>query len=117
MASNLVVGLYDMAADELSRCGLARADAEAALAALFLGNAEHIATDGVAASLTGPPRAATRPPSAATSPASMAMTEPSTSCSPPAAVRLRSAAGVRALSAAAFEGSASATLARDAKDG
>lgn len=54
MASNLVVGLYDMAADELSRCGLARADAEAALAALFLGNAEHIATDGVAASLTGP---------------------------------------------------------------
>ena len=54
MASNLVVGLYDMATGELARCGLARADAEAALAALFLGNAEHIATNGVADSLTGP---------------------------------------------------------------
>ena len=54
IASNLVVGLYDMAAGELARCGLARADAEAALAALFLGNAEHIAADGVADSLTGP---------------------------------------------------------------
>lgn len=54
MASNLVVGLYDLAADELSRCGFTRADAEAALAPLFLGNAEHVARDGVAASLTGP---------------------------------------------------------------
>lgn len=54
MASNLVVGLYDMAAGELARCGLSHEDAEAALAALFLGNAEHIAADGVAASLTGP---------------------------------------------------------------
>lgn len=54
MASNLVVGLYDMAAGELVRCGFDRAEAEAALAPLFLGNAEHIAKDGVEASLTGP---------------------------------------------------------------
>ena len=54
MASNLVVGLYDLAASELAACGFAPADAEAALAPLFLGNAEHIAADGVAASLTGP---------------------------------------------------------------
>ena len=55
MASNLVVGLYDMAASELTTCGFAPADAEAALAALFLGNAHHIAEDGVEASLTGRP--------------------------------------------------------------
>ena len=54
MASNLVVGLFDMAAGELVRCGFDRAEAEAALAPLFLGNAEHIAKDGVEASLTGP---------------------------------------------------------------
>ena len=54
MASNLVVGLYDMAVSELTTCGFAPADAEAALAALFLGNAHHIAEDGVEASLTGP---------------------------------------------------------------
>ena len=54
MASNLVVGLYDMAAGELVRCGFDRAEAEAALAPLFLGNAEHIAADGIEASLTGP---------------------------------------------------------------
>lgn len=54
MASNLVVALYDRASAELEMCGFARADAEAALAPLFLGNAEHIATAGPAASLTGP---------------------------------------------------------------
>ena len=54
MASNLVVGLFDMAAGELVRCGFDRAEAEAALAPLFLGNAEHIAKDGVESSLTGP---------------------------------------------------------------
>lgn len=54
MASNLVVGLYDMAADKLVRCGFDRAEAEVALAPLFLGNAEHVAEDGVEASLTGP---------------------------------------------------------------
>ena len=54
MASNLVVGLYDMAAGELARCGIDRDEAESALAALFLGNARHVASDGVEASLTGP---------------------------------------------------------------
>ena len=54
MASNLVVGLFDMAAGELVSCGFDRAEAEAALAPLFLGNAEHIAKDGVESSLTGP---------------------------------------------------------------
>lgn len=54
MASNLVVGLFDMAAGELVRCGFDRAEAEAALAPLFLGNAKHIVVDGVEASLTGP---------------------------------------------------------------
>ena len=54
MASNLVVGLYDMAAGELARCGIDRDEAESALAALFLGNARHVAADGVAPSLTGP---------------------------------------------------------------
>lgn len=54
MASNLVIGLYDMAASELATCGFDPADAQAALAALFLGNARHIAQDGVEASLTGP---------------------------------------------------------------
>lgn len=54
MASNLVVGLYNMAASELAQCGISPEDAQAALAPLFLGNAAHIAEDGVAASLTGP---------------------------------------------------------------
>ncbi|WP_322155365.1 Rossmann-like and DUF2520 domain-containing protein [Paratractidigestivibacter sp.] len=54
MASNLVVGLYQMAADELVTCGFAPNDAQAALAPLFLGNAEHIAAAGTRASLTGP---------------------------------------------------------------
>lgn len=54
MASNLVVGLYHEAAAQLAACGLSQADAESALAALFLGNAEHIAHDGCAAALTGP---------------------------------------------------------------
>lgn len=54
MASNLVVGLFDEAAGQLEQCGFERADAEAALAPLFLGNASHIAHDGPAAALTGP---------------------------------------------------------------
>ncbi len=54
MASNLVVGLYAQAAGQLEQCGFSPADAEAALAPLFLGNAQHIAKDGVEASLTGP---------------------------------------------------------------
>ncbi len=54
MASNLMVSLYHMAASELSQCGVSQQDAEAALAPLFLGNANHIAEDGVEASITGP---------------------------------------------------------------
>ncbi len=54
MASNLVVGLYETAARELETCGFSAQDAQDALAPLFLGNAQHIASDGVAASLTGP---------------------------------------------------------------
>lgn len=54
MASNLVVGLFDMAADELVTCGFERTDAERALAPLFLGNARHVAEVGPEDALTGP---------------------------------------------------------------
>ena len=54
MASNLVVGLYDMAVSELVTCGFDHAGAERALAPLFLGNARHVAEDGPANALTGP---------------------------------------------------------------
>lgn len=54
MASNHVVALYRLAANELVRCGFSQEDAEAALAPLFLGNARHVAADGPVASLTGP---------------------------------------------------------------
>lgn len=54
MASNLVVGLYHEAAAQLAACGLSQSAAETALAALFLGNAEHVAHDGCTAALTGP---------------------------------------------------------------
>ncbi len=54
MASNLVVGLYQMASNELVTCGFTLDDAQSALAPLFLGNAEHIAAAGTRASLTGP---------------------------------------------------------------
>ncbi|WP_251197205.1 Rossmann-like and DUF2520 domain-containing protein [Anaerotardibacter muris] len=54
LASNQVVALYQLACNELERCGFSSENAEQALAPLFLGNAEHIAHDGVIASLTGP---------------------------------------------------------------
>lgn len=54
LASNHVVALYRLACDELVRCGFSARDAEAALAPLFLGNAQHIAHDGTVAALTGP---------------------------------------------------------------
>ncbi len=53
-ASNQVIGLYQIACEELMRCGFSAENAEVALAPLFLGNAEHVAQDGVIASLTGP---------------------------------------------------------------
>jgi predicted short-subunit dehydrogenase-like oxidoreductase (DUF2520 family) len=54
LASNQVIALYQRACDELVRCGFSLENAERALAPLFLGNAEHVANDGVVASLTGP---------------------------------------------------------------
>ena len=54
LASNQVIALYQRACDELVRCGFSLDNAERALAPLFLGNAEHVASDGVIASLTGP---------------------------------------------------------------
>lgn len=54
MASNLVVGLYSRAAAELELCGFSPQAAERALVPLFLGNAHHLATDGVERALTGP---------------------------------------------------------------
>lgn len=54
LASNQVIALYQRACDELARCGFSPENAERALAPLFLGNAEHVAQDGVVASLTGP---------------------------------------------------------------
>lgn len=54
LASNQVIALYQRACDELARCGFTPENAEKALAPLFLGNAEHVAQDGVVASLTGP---------------------------------------------------------------
>lgn len=54
LASNHVVALYRRSCEELMRCGFTLEGAEAALAPLFLGNAQHVATDGAIASLTGP---------------------------------------------------------------
>lgn len=54
LASNQVIALYQRACDELVRCGFTPENAEKALAPLFLGNAAHVAQDGVIASLTGP---------------------------------------------------------------
>ena len=54
LASNHVVALYRRSCEELMRCGFTLEGAEAALAPLFLGNAQHVAADGTVASLTGP---------------------------------------------------------------
>lgn len=53
-ASNLVVSLYDIAMRQLKECGLSEDFAENALRALFMGNAENIATKGSVHALTGP---------------------------------------------------------------
>jgi predicted short-subunit dehydrogenase-like oxidoreductase (DUF2520 family) len=54
LASNQVIALYQIACNELVRCGFSEEAAEKALVPLFIGNAEHVAKDGVVASLTGP---------------------------------------------------------------
>ena len=54
MASNHVIALYRLACDELVKCGFDSNNAEKALAPLFLGNAQHVASDGTVKSLTGP---------------------------------------------------------------
>lgn len=53
-ASNLVVGLYDIAAGLLKECGLSETFADHALKPLFMGNATNIASDGAVSALTGP---------------------------------------------------------------
>lgn len=54
VASNLVVGIYDMAIKLLQECGLSREFSENALKALFMGNAENIVSKGAIQALTGP---------------------------------------------------------------
>lgn len=54
MASNHVCALYQLACEELERCGFSYEGAAAALAPLFLGNAAHAAAAGPLAALTGP---------------------------------------------------------------
>lgn len=54
MASNLVIGLYHMAQEELLKCGFTSEEAERALNPLFKGNAEKLAEYGCEEALTGP---------------------------------------------------------------
>ena len=54
MASNLVIGLYAMAADTLERCGFSRENARQALMPLLANNAANMEHSGLAAALTGP---------------------------------------------------------------
>ena len=54
MASNLVVGLYAAAAEELERCGFEKGEAEEALTGLFMDNARGITEKGLVKQLTGP---------------------------------------------------------------
>ena len=53
-ASNLVVGLYEMATDILVDCGFDRKSAAQALSPLFLNNAHNICEKGTTNALTGP---------------------------------------------------------------
>lgn len=53
-ASNLVVGLYEMATQLLKECGFSDAFAEAALVSLFVNNTQNIAEKGTIQALTGP---------------------------------------------------------------
>lgn len=53
-ASNLVVGLYQMAVDLLKQCGFDDTESQNALSTLFVNNANNIATVGTTKALTGP---------------------------------------------------------------
>lgn len=53
-ASNLVAGLYDIAAGMLEECGLSEEFSGQALRPLFLGNTKKIAALGAAPALSGP---------------------------------------------------------------
>ncbi|MDO4545791.1 MAG: DUF2520 domain-containing protein [Bacillota bacterium] len=53
-ASNLVCGLIDLSIELLKDCGFEEPDAIKALAPILTGNMQHIASNGPAASLTGP---------------------------------------------------------------
>ncbi len=53
-ASNLVVGLYDIATELLQECGLSEAFSKEALLPLFMGNAMNVANKGAVEALTGP---------------------------------------------------------------
>lgn len=53
-ASNLVTGLFVCAEELLSDCGFDKNQTRTALAPLFLGNADRVASDGPEDSLTGP---------------------------------------------------------------
>ncbi len=54
MASNLVIALISASVNTLTECGFSQAEGLAALTPLIRGNAEHVLTDGLAESLTGP---------------------------------------------------------------
>lgn len=54
VASNLMVGLAQMAVELLEECGFSGQDAEKMLGSLILGNAENICTQGTVQALTGP---------------------------------------------------------------
>lgn len=53
-ASNLVVGLVQMAQESLSQCGFSEKTALEMLTPLLLGNTKNICENGIAAALTGP---------------------------------------------------------------
>lgn len=53
-ASNLVVGLYDIATGLLEECGLSSDFSKHALQSLFVGNAKSVAVKGAVGALTGP---------------------------------------------------------------
>lgn len=53
-ASNLVVGLYEMATELLQECGFEQEEAAQAISPLFINNARNICNKGTVEALTGP---------------------------------------------------------------